>query len=137
MFAKLLVLFISIPLAEILILIKLGETFGFWPTVLLVIVTGFLGAVIARIEGFRTWNNIQHELREGRIPGEKLIDALLLLVAGLLLITPGLLTDLSGFFLLIPATRFSVKRWLRKKFDELIKHSRKSGAPDGFRILIK
>lgn len=120
MFGKLLLLFISIPLLEILILIKMGEAYGFWSTVLLVIVTGFVGAVIARLEGFRTWTNIQNELRAGRVPAEKLVDALILFAAGILLVTPGLLTDIVGLLLLIPWTRFWSKRWLRKKFDSLI-----------------
>ena len=136
MFAKLLLIFITVPLLEILILIKMGEAFGFWPTVLLVIVTGFVGAVIARLEGFRTWVNIQNELRAGHVPAEELIDALILLVAGLFLITPGLLTDLTGLFLLIPATRMFFKRWLRKKFDDFIRSSR-GGGSDGVRIFIQ
>src|SRR3989338_1306235 len=117
MFGKLLLIFISIPLLEILILIKMGEAVGFWPTVWMVIVTGFVGALIARIEGFRTWIAIQEELRAGRVPGEKLIDAAILLIAGILLITPGLLTDIAGLLLVIPITRYWFKRWLRKKFD--------------------
>ena len=136
MFGKLLLIFISIPLIEILILIKMGEVVGFWPTVCMVIVTGFAGAVIARIEGFRTWVAIQEELRAGRVPGEKLIDALLLLVAGILLITPGLLTDIAGLLLVIPFTRFFFKRWLRKKFDAYIRDSQ-SGAGGDFRFFIR
>lgn len=124
MFGKLLLLFISIPLLEILILIKMGEAYGFWSTVLLVIVTGFVGAVIARLEGFRAWTNIQNELRTGRVPTEKLVDALILFAAGILLVTPGLLTDIVGLLLLIPWARFWFKRWLRKKFDNLIRSSR-------------
>lgn len=124
MFGKLLLLFISIPLLEILILIKMGEAYGFWSTVLLVIVTGFVGAVIARLEGFRTWTNIQSELKTGRVPAEKLVDALILFAAGILLVTPGLLTDIVGLLLLIPSARFWFKRWLRKKFDGRIRSSR-------------
>ena len=126
MFAKLLLIFISIPLLEILIFIKMGEAFGFWPTVVIVIVTGFMGAFLARIEGIRTWLAIQEELRNGRMPAEKMMDALILFVAGIFLITPGLLTDISGLLLLIPGPRFLVKRWLRKKFDELMGSSGRS-----------
>jgi UPF0716 protein FxsA len=123
MLAKLLLIFISIPLVEILILIKMGEVMGFWATVLLVIGTGAAGAALARWQGMRTWLDIQMELRGGRVPGEKMIDALLLLAAGLLLITPGLLTDIAGFLLLLPWSRFYFKRWLRKKFDEMLRES--------------
>jgi UPF0716 protein FxsA len=127
---KLLVLFITIPLLEMLILIKMGEAFGFWTTVALVIVTGFIGAVLARIEGFRTWLAIRAELRENRLPAEKMMDALLLFVAGVLLITPGVLTDIAGFLLLIPATRVLFKRWLRKQFDKLRYPPRGGGFTD-------
>ena len=118
MAAKLLLLIIAFPLLEVLILIKLGETIGFWPTVLGVIGSGFAGALLARIEGVRTWVAIQQELREGRMPAEKLIDALLVSVAGVFLFLPGLLSDIVGILLLIPGTRFIFKRWLRKKFDK-------------------
>lgn len=127
MFGKLLILFISVPLIEILILIKMGEAFGFLSTVLLVIVTGFLGALLARIQGYRAWLNIQNELRTGKLPAEKMVDGLLIFVAGLLLITPGVLTDIAGFLLLIPMTRSFFKRWLRKKFEDLLPSSRGGG----------
>ncbi len=132
MFGKLLILFISVPLLEVLILVKMGETFGFWPTVMLVIVTGFFGALLARIEGFRTWQNIQKELRAGQVPAEKMIDALLLFMAGLLLITPGVLTDIAGFLLLIPPTRYVFKQWLRRKFDDFRRSSQGGGGADIF-----
>jgi UPF0716 protein FxsA len=135
-FGKLLVIFITVPLLEVLILIKMGEVFGFWPTVMLVVVTGFLGALLARIEGFRTWLNIQQELREGQLPAEKMIDALLLFAAGLFLITPGVLTDILGFLLLIPATRHYFKQWLRNKFDDLLRSSQNGGSA-GIRFFIR
>ncbi len=118
MFGKLLALFITIPLLEMLILIKLGEVFGFWPTVMLVIVTGFLGATLARFAGFRVWREIQSELQAGRIPAEKMIDAMILFAAGIFLVTPGLLTDTAGLLLLFPGPRNLLKRWLRRKFED-------------------
>ena len=118
MFGNLLFIFIGIPLAEMMILIKLGEVMGFWPTLGLVIVTGFIGALAARLQGFYAYTSIQNELRAGRMPAEQMIDALLIFVAGILLITPGLLTDLTGFSLLVPFIRFHFKQWLRKKFDK-------------------
>lgn len=132
MFGKLLILFILVPLLEILILIKMGEAFGFWPTVMLVIVTGFLGALLAQIEGFRTYVAIQRELREGRLPAEKMIDALILFVAGMCLITPGVLTDIVGLLFLFPSVRYLFKRWLRKKFDTFLKASEGRPGSAGF-----
>lgn len=119
MFGKLLFIFIGVPLVEVLILIKLGEVFGFWSTVALVLVTGFLGALLARIQGWRTWFFIQQELLAGRIPAAEMIDALIIFAAGLLLLTPGLLTDLLGFFFLIPATRGVFKRWIGRQFQRM------------------
>ncbi len=115
MFSRLLALFIGIPLVEILILIKLGEVMGFWPTILLVIGTGFVGAYLARLYGLTIWFQIQQELQMGRMPAEKLVDGLLILVGGIVLLTPGLLTDILGILLLIPMTRQIFKHWLWEK----------------------
>ncbi len=116
MFQRLLFLFIAIPLVEILILIRLGEIMGFWPTVLLVIGTGILGAGLARLYGWTLWLEIQAELQQGRMPTDKMMDGLLVLIGGIVLLTPGLLTDITGFLLLIPPTRAMAKVWLRKIF---------------------
>jgi len=111
-----------VPVLEILILIKLGRTFGFWNTVFLVIGAGLLGGVLARFEGMRSWNNFQKALQKKEMPGEHVVDALLIYFAGILLIIPGLLTDLAGILLLIPWSRFFVKRWLRVQFDRMIRN---------------
>ena len=120
MFQRLLLLFIGIPLVEILILIRLGEIMGFWPTVGLVIGTGILGAWLARLYGWTLWMEVQHELQLGRMPTDKMVDGLLVLVGGIVLLTPGLLTDITGFLLLIPASRKLIKQWLKKKFESYI-----------------
>lgn len=117
MFQRLLLLFIGIPLVEILILIRLGEIMGFWPTVWLVIGTGILGAWLARLYGWTLWMEVQQELQRGRMPADKMVDGLLILVGGIVLLTPGLLTDITGFLLLIPASRKLIKHWLKKKFE--------------------
>jgi len=121
MFLKLLILFIGVPLLEIAILVKIGTFIGFWPTMLIVIVTGILGATLARIEGFIVLNKIRNELRLGKIPAEELIDGLLILVGGIVLLTPGLLTDLLGFLILIPWSRNIFKNWIGKKFKEWVR----------------
>ena len=127
MFGKLLLLFIGIPFLEMMILIKLGEIFGFWATLWLVILTGVIGATLARMEGLKAYLNLQRALQAGDMPGEHMMDALLILIAGLVLITPGLLTDIAGFLILIPWTRFWFKKWLRKKFDDMMRRSREGG----------
>ena len=115
MFLKLFLAFTLIPLVEIYLLIKLGQNFGAITSILLVIFTGILGAYLAKMEGLRTLLRLQETLREGGMPGEELLDALLIALAGLVLITPGFVTDLIGFLLLIPFTRMLVKSWLKEK----------------------
>lgn len=124
MFSKLLLIFIGVPFFEMLILIKLGEVLGFFWTIMLVIVTGFLGALAARIQGVKAWMTLQQELQCGRMPGEQMIDALLIFSAGILLMTPGLLTDITGFFLLVPITRSWMKKWAKNKIDQHLNRQR-------------
>ena len=111
MFARLLVLFTVVPLVELALLIKLGGAVGLWPTVFLVIATGALGAALAKSQGTRTVWTIRREMAEGKPPGESLVNGLLILVGGVVLLTPGLLTDVLGFCLLVPATR----KWFRTR----------------------
>ena len=101
MLLKLFLAFTLIPLVEIYLLIKLGQNFGAITSILLVIFTGILGAYLARMEGLRTLFRIQETMREGRMPGEELMDALLIAIAGLVLITPGFITDVVGFFFVV------------------------------------
>lgn len=115
MLFKLFLAFTIIPIFEIYILIKIGSIFGAFTSIALVIITGFLGAYLARIQGLNTLFRIQESLREGRMPSGELFDALLILVAGLLLLTPGFFTDTIGFVLLIQTTRNIIKLWLKHK----------------------
>jgi len=121
MLPKLIILFIGLPLLELAILVKLGEMLGFWPTIGLVVVTGFLGAYLARLQGFWIFGRIQRELAAGRMPASELVDGLLILVGGIVLLTPGLLTDLFGFILLVPWARTQIKTWLMAKFTNIVK----------------
>lgn len=108
MFARLALLFIVVPLVELALLIQVGRAVGLLPTVLLVLATGVGGAALARREGLRTLAAIQGELARGALPGASLLDGAAILFGGALLLTPGILTDLVGLSLLLPATR----RWL-------------------------
>ncbi|MEC9011106.1 MAG: FxsA family protein [SAR324 cluster bacterium] len=113
MLLKLFLAFTIIPVVEIYLLIQIGSAFGVFTSITLVVFTGFLGAYLARIQGLQTIFRIQESLREGRMPSEELLDALLIGVAGLVLLTPGFLTDTVGFVLLIPSTRNAIKSWLQ------------------------
>lgn len=112
MLLRLWLLFCVVPLAELALLIWLAQRTSLWFTVGLVVVTGLIGAALARQQGWRTWRRIAVETAEGRIPADALFDAAMILSAGLLLITPGVMTDIVGFGLLIPPCRRVIKRWL-------------------------
>ena len=117
MLLKLFLAFTIIPIIEIYLLIEIGSMFGALTAVTLVILTGFLGAFLARMQGLQTLYRIQESLSEGKMPSGDLLDALLIVIAGLVLLTPGFLTDSAGFLLLIPATRNSIKYWLRRQIE--------------------
>ncbi len=119
MFSQLLLLFIAVPLIEVLILIQLGSLFGFWPTIFVVVGTGIVGAYLAKLYGLTIWYKIQEDLAAGRMPADKLIDGLLVLVGGVVLLTPGLLTDVLGILLLIPITRDYFKKFARSKLRNM------------------
>lgn len=120
MFLRLLTLFIVLPLLELAVLIQVGKWIGLFWTLALVVATGFLGAGLARRQGLRTWLAIQSELRQGQVPAGALVDGLLILIGGIVLLTPGILTDLAGFALLLPTTRNSLKRGLRRRFERAV-----------------
>jgi UPF0716 protein FxsA len=117
---KLFLAFTITPFLEIYLLIKIGSYMGAFNTLIVVILTGFLGALLARYQGLQAMLRVRESLAHGEMPAEHLLDALLILLAGIVLLTPGFLTDLAGFLILIPTTRFHFKRWLRKKFDDWI-----------------
>ena len=117
MFLRLFLLFTCIPLVELYLLLQIGSVIGAVNTILLVIITGVLGAYLAQQEGLRTLERIRALMARGEMPGEPLIDALLILVAGFVLITPGILTDLLGFLMLIPATRAPIRRWVKGQLE--------------------
>jgi UPF0716 protein FxsA len=110
MFVRLLLLFTAVPLIELALLLEIGKRAGLAATLALVLGTGFLGAYLARREGLRTLTRVREEMAAGRLPADALLDGLLILIAGAVLLTPGLLTDLTGFVLLIPASRRAIRR---------------------------
>jgi len=120
MLLRLILLFTLIPLIELSLLIELGRQIGLGSTLAIVIITGITGAYLARYEGFRVIHQIRQDLSKGRIPAESLIDGFIILAGGLLLLTPGLLTDAIGFIALIPVTRNYLKQYLKRKFKQKI-----------------
>ncbi len=98
-------LFTAVPLAELLLIIEVGQVIGFWATVGVCLLTGFAGAQLARAQGLSVLQRIQRTTAEGRMPTRELLDGAMILVAGVLLVTPGYLTDAVGLLLLLPPIR--------------------------------
>jgi UPF0716 protein FxsA len=113
---RLLILLTVVPLIELWLLIHVGQLIGVGSTLMLVVLTGIVGAAMARHEGVRVFRRVQSELNAGRLPTDGMIDALLILVAAALLVTPGILTDIVGFVFLIAPLRRLVREYLKKRF---------------------
>lgn len=109
MFFRLAFLFVAIPLIELVLLVWIGRRMGLVPTVLLVVATGVLGATLARRQGLTALRDFRTALDSGQLPHRELVGGVLILVAGAVLLTPGLLTDVAGFLLLVPAVRRRVR----------------------------
>jgi len=102
-----------VPLAEIALIVAVGKVIGGWQTVALLLVESALGAYLVKREGRRSWQALRLALNTGRMPGREIADAALVLIGGTLLLTPGFLTDIVGFFFILPFTRPITRRWLQ------------------------
>ena len=114
---KLFLAFTIIPVSEIYILIAIGGQIGILPSIGLVILTGIVGASLARSQGLQTLGRIRDSFQQGVVPGEELLNALLIAIAGIVLLTPGFLTDAVGLFLLIPTTQALCREWLKRRME--------------------
>lgn len=121
MFIKLLIIFTFIPILELYVIIEAGRMIGVAQTVLLIFLTGMAGAWLAKTQGLATLQRIQDETRRGQMPAGSLLDGALILMGGLLLLTPGFCTDLLGFTFLAPFSRQYwrglLRVWLQNKID--------------------
>ena len=127
MLLYLFLLFTLLPIVELSILVWIGSETVWWLPILLVIATGIAGAALARWQGWQVLQRIREDARAGRIPASALIDGFLILLAGVLLVTPGVITDIAGIALLIPPIRALVKRaallWLTRSVEVLVKRA--------------
>ena len=130
MLVRLIILFITIPLVEIILLIWVSPRTHWSSTLMLVILTGAWGAYLAKSQGYSILARIQAETAAGRVPTKELIDGLLVLIGGIVLLTPGLLTDLAGFCLMLPGFRAIIRERVKKKFASQVGHF-KMPTPDG------
>jgi UPF0716 protein FxsA len=120
MFARLLLLFILVPIAELALFITLGEKLGLLNTLAVIVATGVLGAALTKSQGFRAIQRFQAAMAEGRVPHHEIVDGLLILLAGAVLLTPGFLTDTVGFLLLVPPARAVVRKYLAARVSAKI-----------------
>lgn len=128
----LLLLFIVLPAVELGILMKLGQIVGLGPTIGLIVLTGLVGASLARSQGLAVFAKLQAEIQGGRLPADSMLDGLMILVAGALLVTPGVLTDIFGFLCLVPAFRALVKREIGRRIERAVEEQRLEVHVSGF-----
>jgi UPF0716 protein FxsA len=117
MLGRLLLLFLLTPAIELGVLIQVDQLIGFGPTIGLIVATGIVGSYLARREGVNTWRRLNERLSAGDLPGKELVDGAIILVAGALLVTPGVLTDVVGFLGLIPPSRALFRKALMRRFQ--------------------
>lgn len=115
MFPILLLLFIFVPIIEIGLFIQVGGFLGLWPTIALVLITAFVGASLVRSQGLQTLMSVQNRLNQGELPAQQIFEGVMLAVAGVLLLTPGFMTDALGMLVLLPAPRAAIAKYLMSK----------------------
>ncbi|UCH28159.1 MAG: FxsA family protein [Myxococcales bacterium] len=121
---RLFLLFTVVPLIELYLLIAIGRMLGPVPTIALVLVTGALGAWFARLEGARVIRRWQEAMARQKIPKDGVIDGFLIFIGGVLLITPGILTDIAGLSMVMPPTRRIIAGGVRRWFEQQIAQGR-------------
>ena len=120
MFGRLLLLFIFVPVIELYLLGLLIGRINLMPTIGLIVLTGFFGAALARWQGLSTMRKIREEMRQGRAPAQELVEGVMILIGGIALMTPGILTDLFGFAMLLPGIRTSIARKLKESLVQSV-----------------
>jgi len=108
----LILLFIVLPIAELYVIIQVGGAIGVWPTIALLLLDSFLGAVLLRSQGRSAWRRFQEALGSGRVPAKEVYNGAAIIFGAALLMSPGFITDIAGFLLLIPPTRAALRRLL-------------------------
>jgi UPF0716 protein FxsA len=116
----LILVFIVVPLAELYVILKVGDSIGWAPTILILVVDSLLGSVLLRTQGRSIWGRFNDALSQGRIPHREVMDGVLVIFGGAFLITPGFITDVLGLILLIPPTRTVVRRILQRRLGRRV-----------------
>jgi UPF0716 protein FxsA len=116
----LIALFIAVPIAEIYVIIKVGEAIGAVPTILILIADSIIGSMLWRSQGRRVWARFRQTVERGGIPHREVIDGVLVIFGGAFLITPGFISDVLGILLLLPPTRSLFRRLLIRRLGRRI-----------------
>jgi UPF0716 protein FxsA len=122
------ILFIVVPIAELAVLIQIGQAIGVLPTIALLIADSILGAALMRSQGRAAWMRFNAALAEGRVPGREVMDGALVIFGGALLLTPGFLSDILGLILLLPPTRAVVRTVLVRRYGARLVATATGGA---------
>ncbi len=117
-------LFIVVPAVELALLMKVGSLLGVLPTFALIVVTGVVGAALAKKQGLSVLTRLRADAQTGAWPGTAIADGAIIVVAGALLVTPGMLTDVVGFLCLVPAVRGAIRGHLRRHFERAVVEGR-------------
>jgi UPF0716 protein FxsA len=120
MLLPLVLLFIAVPLAELAVIIQVGQAIGVWWTIGILLADSIIGSWLMRMQGRTAWRRFNEALREGRVPGREVVDGALVIFGGALLLTPGFITDVLGLVLLIPPTRALVRGVLTRRLSHRI-----------------
>ena len=112
MFIKLLALFLLIPIIELFIMFKIGKVIGLEITILIIIITAIIGAKLTKVQGAKAIKNARSEIKGGKLPHKEVMDGIMIIIAGAFLLTPGFVTDIVGFSLLLPALRSNYQKLL-------------------------
>lgn len=124
MLSKLILLFILVPFVELFLLIEMGQLVGTLPTLGLIIFTGVVGAYLARRQGLQVLRRLQSDIQSGGLPAEAIFDGAFILVAAILLMTPGVLSDTLGLACLFPPTRQLMKRFIWSRIERSLRDGR-------------
>jgi UPF0716 protein FxsA len=110
----LIALFIVVPIAELYVIVQVGQLIGIWPTLILLLADAVLGSMLLKHQGRSAWRRFNEALAARRFPGREVADGALIIVGGTLLLTPGFITDIFGLFFLLPPTRAISRRLLKR-----------------------
>jgi UPF0716 protein FxsA len=128
--AFLIILFIVVPIAELYVILKVGDLIGILPTIALLVADSLLGSWLMRTQGRVVWRRFQETMEAGRLPHREVFDGVLVIFGGAFLITPGFLTDIVGVLLLLPPTRALFRRWLIRRGGRFLGFSIATGRRD-------